>query len=148
MTRQVRRRGWILFLLLAVAGCGGDSDEEKGTAERPATQRTAPRAITSSILFVADPKVPLRWTKKTYRTDAGRVEVRVENPSEAVHNVAVEQSRTCCRQPGNRQFGYTTTISPGETARAVVNLSPGRYWAYCGVDGHWQGGMISRLIVK
>jgi uncharacterized cupredoxin-like copper-binding protein len=75
-------------------------------------------------------------------------ELRVRNPSEAVHNVAVEQSRTCCRQPGNRQFGYTNTISPGQTARAVVKLSPGRYWAYCGVDGHWQGGMISRLIVK
>jgi hypothetical protein len=34
------------------------------------------------------------------------------------------------------------------TTRTVVELSPGRYWAYCGVDGHGQGGMVSRLIVK
>jgi len=127
---------------MAAIGCGDKAAEDKPQVAPPMATPT------SSILFVADRQIPLRWTKKTYRTEAGQVELRVDNPSEAVHNVAVEQGRTCCRQPGNRQFGYTNTISPGETARAVVKLSPGRYWAYCGVDGHWQGGMISRLIVK
>jgi hypothetical protein len=138
----MKSAGWSLCLLLALAGCGGDDDDENATAS------PAPATPTSSIVFVADRQTPLRWTEKTYRTNRGQIELRVRNPSEAVHNVAVEQSRTCCRQPGNRQFGYTNTISPGQTARAVVKLSPGRYWAYCGVDGHWQGGMISRLIVK
>jgi plastocyanin len=145
---MIRRRGWIFCLLVAVAGCGGDDDGDKPEAEGPTTQRAAASAPTSRILFVADPKIPLRFTRKTYRTEPGRVELRLENPSQAVHNVAVEQSAKCCRQPGNRQFGLTTTISPGETTRAVVELPPGRYWAYCGVEGHWQGGMVSRLIVK
>jgi hypothetical protein len=144
----MRFRGLTLCLLVTAAGCGGDGTEKPPQAQRPTTQRTSPPVPTSSLLFVADREVPLRFTRKTFRTRAGYVELRTENPSEAVHNVAVEQSRTCCRQPGSRQFGYTNTTSPGETARAVVKLSPGQYWAYCGVDGHWQGGMISRLEVR
>ena len=148
MTRQGRRLGWAVCLAIAISGCGGDDEDEGSKAQRPATQRTTPPAPTGKLVFVADRKVPLRWTKKTYVTDPGHVELRVENSSEAVHNVAVEQSRKCCRQPGNRQFGYTNTVSPGDSDRTVVKLSPGRYWAYCGIDGHWQGGMISRLVVK
>lgn len=36
----------------------------------------------------------------------------------------------------------------GETTRVAAELPPGRYWACCAVDGHWQGGMISRLTAK
>jgi uncharacterized cupredoxin-like copper-binding protein len=76
------------------------------------------------------------------------VELRVVNPSQGPHSVAVEESRKCCKQRGAKRFGTSNTVSTGETTRIVVELSPGRYWAYCGVDGHWQGGMVSRLIVK
>lgn len=142
----MRRRGWIVCFLLAVSGCGSDDDEP--AAERPATQRTTAPEPTGTIDFVADRKVPLRWTKKTYRAEAGRLALRVVNPSAAPHSVGVEQSKTCCKQPGARQFGTSQTVSTGETTQTVVQLSPGRYWAYCAVDGHWQGGMISRLIVR
>ena len=53
----------------------------------------------------------------------------------AVHNVAVEQSDKCCKQPGNKQLGLTDTISPGDTIRGVVELRPGRCWANCTVEG-------------
>lgn len=127
----MRRRAWILCLVLAFVGCGENGGEKR-----------------SQITFVADPNTPLRWTKRTYRTEAGRVELRVVNPSQAVHSVGVEKSRTCCKQPGDKQFGTSKTVSTGETTRIVVELSPGSYWAYCGVDGHWQAGMVSRLVVR
>jgi uncharacterized cupredoxin-like copper-binding protein len=62
--------------------------------------------------------------------------------------VGVEKSQKCCKQPGAKQFGTSETVSTGETTRTIVELSPGRYWAYCGVDGHWQAGMVSRLVVR
>jgi hypothetical protein len=127
----VRRRSWILCLVLAFVGCGDDGGEKR-----------------SRITFVADVQLPLRWTKKTYRTEAGRVELRVVNPSQAPHSVGVEKSQKCCKQPGAKQFGTSKTVSTGETTRTIVELSPGRYWAYCGVDGHWQAGMVSRLVVR
>jgi uncharacterized cupredoxin-like copper-binding protein len=127
----MRRRAWVLCLVLAFVGCSDDGGEKR-----------------SRITFVADAKTPLRWTKKTYRTEAGRVELRVVNPSQAVHSVGVEKSQKCCKQPGDEQFGTSKTVSTGETTRTIVELSPGRYWAYCGVDGHWQAGMVSRLVVR
>jgi hypothetical protein len=142
----MRRRGWILWLLLAFVGCG-DGGEQRSQGERSATGRAA-QPPTSSITFVADRKTPLRWTRKSYRTEAGRVELRVVNPSQASHSIGVEKSQKCCKQPGSEQFGTSQTVSTGETTRIVVELSPGLYWAYCGVDGHWQGGMVSRLVVK
>jgi hypothetical protein len=131
----MRRRAWIPCLVLAFVGCGDAGDEMS-------------RPPTSSITFVADLNAPLRWTEKSYSTEAGRVELRVVNPSLGPHSVGVEKSRKCCKQRGAKQFGTSKTVSTGETTRIVVELPPGRYWAYCGVDGHWQGGMVSRLIVK
>jgi hypothetical protein len=133
------------LLLLAFAGCG-ESDNQR--AEQAARDEPARREPTSTLRFVADEATPLRWTKETYRTPAGDVELKVTNPSQAVHGVAVERSATCCRQPGSKQLGYTKTIDTGETTRTVVSLPAGRYWAYCNVDGHWQGGMLSRLVVE
>jgi uncharacterized cupredoxin-like copper-binding protein len=136
----------MISLLLALAGCGGSADEQR--AEQPARDETARREPASTVRFVADEATPLRWTKETYRTPAGEVELKVINPSQAVHGVAVERSAKCCRQPGSEQLGFTKTIDTGEMTRAVVSLPAGRYWAYCNVDGHWQGGMLSRLVVE
>jgi sulfocyanin SoxE-like protein len=132
----MRRGGCFLCLVLAFVGCAGNGGGH--AAPLP----------TSSIAFVADRNTPLRWTKKTYRTEAGRVQHRVIDPSQGPHSVGVEKSQKCCKQRGDKQFGTSKTVSTGETTRTVVELSPGRHWAYCGVDGHWQGGMVSRLIVK
>jgi hypothetical protein len=134
----------MLCLVLTIAGCGGGEQSKEGQAGNP----TARQEPTPTIQFVADRKVPLRWTKETYRSEPGRVELEVVNPSPAVHGVAVERSGKCCRQPGSTQLGYTKTIDMNETSRTVVTLRAGRYWAYCNVDGHWQGGMVSRLIVE
>jgi hypothetical protein len=143
----MRRGGWGVVFVLAIGGCGGNGGDENSVAERPTTPRTPPPQATSTLALVADPKIPLRWTRKTYRTKPGGVELSVRNPSQAQHNAAVEQSNRCCKQPGNRQLGYTNIIGPGETTRKVVELPAGRYWLYCNVEGHWQAGMVSRLIV-
>jgi hypothetical protein len=141
----MRRATWVLCAALAVAGCGGSEgqNDERATDDGSARKKPA-----RTVKFVADPKTPLRWTKPTYRTEAGPMELRVVNPSPAVHGVAVERSKRCCRQPGSKDLGYTKTIDTGETTSTVVTLPVGRYWAYCNVDGHWQGGMLSRLIVE
>jgi hypothetical protein len=139
---SMRRAAWALCAVLAVAGCGGANAESD---DRP--DGTARQEASRTVEFIADQQTPLRWTKKSYRTNAGRIELRVVNPSVAVHGVAVERSRRCCRQPGSESLGFTKTIDTGETTSTVVTLPAGRYWAYCNVDGHWQGGMVSRLIV-
>jgi hypothetical protein len=60
----------------------------------------------------------------------------------------VEKSQKCCKQPGEKQFGTSKNSQHVGDDADVAELSAGRYWAYCGVDGDWQGGMVSRLIVK
>jgi hypothetical protein len=141
----MRQAIWVLCAVLALAACGG-SEEQSG--ERPEDDGAARQQASRAVEFVADQETPLRWTKKSYRTEPGRIELRVVNPSAAVHGVAVERSKRCCRQPGSDALGYTKTIDTGETTSTVVTLAAGRYWAYCNVDGHWQGGMVSRLIVE
>ena len=138
------------LLVVAVIGCGGDDDNGDGdaaTTPTTAADPAPPREPTRSLRLVADPTKANRWTKNIYRTKAGKVELRLANPSGDPHNVAVEKSGKCCEQPSAEWVGTSPTALKGESAKVVVDLKPGRYWAYCNIASHWQGGMVSRLVV-
>jgi plastocyanin len=149
---MVARSGWCIALLIAgaISGCGSDDDGDDGTAVTTPTttaeSKPSPKP-TSSLRFVAAPTAQHRWTKKSYRAKGGTVEIRLANPSDAPHNVAIEKSKKCCEQRGHKWLTTSPTIEKGETTKVVVDLKPGRYWAYCNIASHWQGGMVSRLVV-
>ena len=141
----------VLAVIVGVIGCGGDDNSGDGGAARtPATTaEPAPSPEPAqSLKFVADANRRNRWTRTTYRTKAGKVELRLANPSSDPHNVAIEKSRKCCEQPGATWVATSPTALKGEKAKVVADLKPGRYWAFCNVASHWQGGMVSRLVVE
>jgi|RhiMetdeSRZDD1v2_1073273.scaffolds.fasta_scaffold968882_2 plastocyanin len=144
-------RWWIVPLVaVTISGCGSDDDGDEGTAvTAPSTtaESKPPPKPTSSLRFVAAPSAQHRWTQKRYSTKAGTVEVRLANASDTVHNVAIEKSKKCCEQRGHKWLATSPTIGGGETTKVVVDLKPGSYWAYCNIGSHWQGGMVSRLVV-
>lgn len=144
-------RSHLLWVVTAAAGalvlgCGGDDGEEGKNAEPD--ERPAAVGPTSTVKVEARPGHRDQFVQKRLRAKAGRVEIKFKIPKRGEgHNVQIEQSVRCCTLTGARYLGGTKTILKGESTSATVTLKPGRYWFYCSVGGHWQGGMQGPLIV-
>jgi plastocyanin len=126
----MRRLAAPCAILLCLAGCGGDDDEE------PA------RSVT------VNPNSTLGVTGDEYSFDPGRVVVkgagpltiRLRNAGELAHNLRVERD--------GEDIGGTPTFGGGETQAGRVNLEHGRYEMVCTVGDHAELGMRGPLEVK
>jgi plastocyanin len=126
----MRRLAAPCAILLCLAGCGGDDDEE------PA------RSVT------VNPNSTLVVTGDEYSFDPGRVVVggagpltiRLRNAGELAHNLRVERD--------GEDIGGTPTFGGGETQAGRVNLEHGRYEMVCTVGDHAELGMTGELEVK
>jgi plastocyanin len=131
-----------------VLGCGGDDGEEEGKNARP-DKRPAATGPTSTVKVEAEPGHRDQFVQKRLKTKAGKVLIKFKIPKRGEgHNVQIEQSAQCCTRTGARYLGGTGTILKGESTTATVNLKAGKYWFYCSVGGHWQGGMQGPLLVE
>jgi plastocyanin len=127
----MRRAGTAVALAAALlTGCGGGGGSANGG--KPVTLR---------------PGQPLTVSAREYRFDpnrvtapAGRLALTLHNAGSLAHDIRVEQ--------GGRELGGTPIITPGQDARATVNLSPGTYDFICTVGDHAQLGMKGTLTVK
>jgi plastocyanin len=126
----MRRLAAPLALLLCLAGCGGDDDED------------AVRSVT------VNPNTTLRVTAEEYSFDPGRVvvrgagplTVRLRNAGDLAHNLRVTRD--------GEELGGTPTFRGGETASGRVNLEHGRYRMVCTVGDHADLGMTGELEVR
>jgi plastocyanin len=126
----MRRLAAPCAILLCLAGCGGDDEEEQA------------RSVT------VNPNSTLRVTADEYSFDPGRVVVRgagpltirLRNDGELAHNLRVER--------GGEDIGGTPTFGGGETQAGRVNLEDGRYEMVCTVGDHAELGMRGGLEVK
>jgi uncharacterized cupredoxin-like copper-binding protein len=98
---------------------------------------------------VAVDATPLRLTLSEYRIEpqavripAGRVEVVVRNAGSTVHRLEVrsaDRTRTLAASP---------PLAPGQTARLVVALPPGRYVDMCAVERHATLGEHGTIVAR
>ena len=84
----------------------------------------------------ADAKGMPRFDKQTLEAPAGKVTIRLTNPSPLPHNIAIEG------------FGAGKVVANGGVSTATATLRPGTYTFFCAVPGHRTGGMKGTLVVR
>jgi plastocyanin len=95
---------------------------------------TAAAAPSATYSLSAD-KTKLKFNKSTIRAKAGRVTLKMANPSSLPHNVGIKGR------------GTGKTVNKGGTSTYTARLKKGTYTFYCGVGTH-QRTMKGRLIVR
>ena len=119
---------------VALAACASSS---KGTAS---SSTTASGASGPSGTALAATETEYRISLSSPTAGAGRVTISVKNAGRVTHNLVVNG-------PGV-QDQTSALLSPGETGRLVVTLEAGTYDVYCGIPGHKQAGMDTKLTVS
>ena len=104
-----------------------------------ASQIASARPDAATLRISADKSGKLKFNVKTLRAKHGKVTIRMANPSNLPHAVAVE---------GKRVDKDGKTVRKGGTSTVTVTLKKGKYTFYCSVDGHRQAGMQGTLTVK
>lgn len=136
-----------LAMVLAVAaGCGSSNKDNSSstTTTTPATTtttKTTPAAAGkgSTLKLSADPSGALKYDKSSLSAKAGKVTIKMDNPSPVDHAVSIS---------GNGVTAGGNTVGKGGVSTASATLKPGTYTFFCPVDGHEQAGMKGTLTVK
>jgi plastocyanin len=109
-------------------------EEEEHESEPEAVQGDG-----RTLTLAADPGGELRFDAEALEARAGRVTIRMENPSSVPHNVSIE---------GRGVDEEGKTVGQGGTSSVTADLRPGEYDFYCSVAGHREGGMEGTLTVR
>jgi plastocyanin len=138
--------------VFAVAGCGGDDDDNGGgngggggsstgttTQEESSGGGGGGGGAAQTLNIAADPDGALKFDKDTLTAKAGKVSIKMDNPSTLPHAVEIE---------GNGVEAEGETVNKGGVSTATADLKPGTYEFYCPVDGHEAGGMKGTLTVN
>ena len=125
------RRGTICTIAAVGAVAAG------GVAGQAAAK---PDAAATTLKLKAAASGALKFDKKTLHASAGKVTIRLTNPSGSGKPHADEIE-------GKGVEKESATIQPGKRTSVSANLKKGRYEFYCPVDGHKAGGLKGTLIV-
>ena len=149
----------IAAIVPAIAGCGGSSSSATTTQSSPATSTAATSAsgggattqtssstttsgggstAATTVLNIQASASELAYVPNTLSAPAGRITIRMTNPSQLQHSIALAVSGV---QPG-------PVVGNGGVSEVVATLTPGTYTFYCTVPGHEAAGMKGKLIVK
>ena len=96
---------------------------------------TAVSAAPTAVYKLSADKSKLKFNKSTIRAKAGRVTLRLSNPSNLPHNIGIKGK------------GTGKTVQKGGTSTFARTLKKGTYTFYCGVGTHAKAGMTGKLIV-
>jgi len=144
-------KAFVLLSALAVTvaaatGCGSSNNDNSSSTSTttPATTTTSTTKTTaggagSTLKLSADPSGALKFDKSSLTAKAGKVTIKMDNPSPVDHAVSIS---------GNGANASGSTVGKGGVSTASANLKPGTYTFFCPVDGHEQAGMKGTLTVK
>lgn len=123
----------LLLAAVALAGCGGDGDDEPG--------RTATVPATGAIEVVAD-EYSFDPENVVVEGAGSRVqlEIALRNDGALAHNLKVFRDGS--------EVGGTPTFQGGETRSGRVAVTPGSYEMVCTVGNHADLGMTGTLVVR
>ncbi len=107
-----------------------------GAAPAPAPTSTTPSAVTT-ILNIRASASELAFIPDALSAPAGRIVIRMTNPSQLQHSVALAVPNVA---PG-------AVVGYGGVSEVVATLAPGTYTYYCTVPGDRQAGMTGTLTV-
>lgn len=119
----MRRNKIAAGLVVAAVGAGG-------------MVASASNAAPAATYSLSADRSKLKFNKTTIRAKAGRVTLRLANPSSIPHNVGVKGK------------GVSKTIGRDKTASYSTTLKRGTYTFYCSVGRHEAAGMKGKLIVS
>jgi uncharacterized cupredoxin-like copper-binding protein len=103
-------------------------------------------SVAFAATVITDPadKTKLAFAKKALKAKAGKVTLKMPNPSVLQHNIAL--------RAGTGTSGKTIAegkiVSKGGVSKLTVKLKKGKYRFFCAVPGHEAGGMWGILTVK
>jgi plastocyanin len=97
---------------------------------------SASNAAPAATYTLSADRSKLKFNKTTIRAKAGRVSLRLTNPSSLPHNVGIKGK------------GVSKTIGRNKSATYSTTLKKGTYTFYCGVGSHERAGMKGKLIVS
>jgi plastocyanin len=97
---------------------------------------TAVSAAPNATYRLSADKSKLKFNKSTVRAKAGKVTLRLSNPSSLPHNIGIKGK------------GTGKTVNKGGTSTFSATLKKGTYTFYCGVGSHAKAGMTGKLIVS
>lgn len=146
---------------IVLAGCGDDAEDavnnatsEAGDAVEGATS-AADEAIENATSS-ADEAIPgdddagqvvqiaaaenLKFAKTKASAKAGKVTLRMPNPTAVPHNIAIDLN--------NEDDVVGEIVEKGGTSEAGADLDAAQYEYYCSVPGHREAGMVGTLTVK
>jgi uncharacterized cupredoxin-like copper-binding protein len=117
-------------LLLCLAGCGGDDDEE------PVRSATV------------NPNSTLRVTAREYSFDPGRVAVRGAGPLTIRLRNAGDLAHDLRLRRQGEDAGGTPVLPAGQSGSVRLNLEHGNYEMFCSVGDHAELGMTGEFEVR
>lgn len=149
--------------LLVAAGCGSDDAEDAGeavesvatsatgalpdgddaaptdgaTATAPGDGGTAPPGG-GEVIEIPAAEQGLAFAVEEVTAPAGEITLRMPNPSQIPHNIAVDEPE--------QQIG--DIVGEGGVSEITLDFPPGEYEYYCSVPGHREAGMVGTLIVE
>jgi plastocyanin len=92
---------------------------------------------TTTVLNIQASPSELAYVPNTLSAPAGRIIIRMTNPSQLQHSIALAVAGVT---PG-------PVVGNGGVSEVVATLAPGTYTFYCTVPGHRQAGMTGTLTV-
>lgn len=121
--------GLTLLLVIAAAGCGGETaDPGTGGDGAAPGEASSARFVAADIVFEEAPDT----------VPAGSVTFELVNEGELEHNVTLEEL----------DDRLVVEADPGATEQGSVDLEAGSYTYYCDVPGHRSAGMEGTLEVS
>jgi plastocyanin len=99
----------------------------------------APPKVTlppGTVQLKADARGLPKFDRTTLEAPAGKVTIRLVNPSPLPHNIGIEG------------YGVGKTVANGGVSVVTAELKPGTYTFYCAVPGHAAAGMKGTLTVR
>lgn len=132
----------VVAIASVAAGCGGSGSSGSATTATSATQTTAQTGTSTgtnatTVLSVQASASELAFVPNTLSAPAGHITIRMTNPSQLQHSIALAVSGVT---PG-------PVVGNGGTSEVSATLAPGTYTYYCTVPGHRQAGMTGTLTV-
>lgn len=101
-------------------------------------------AVAATTLTVAADKTKLAYTKKALTAKAGKVTLKMANPSVIPHNIAIRKGTKATA----KVIVKGKIVPKGGLSKATATLKKGKYRYVCTVPGHEAAGMWGILTVK